>query len=257
MKNCKRNGFTLFELLAVIATIGILAAILLPALARSRESARRASCMANLVQLGMALRMYAEEHERTLPWSGGGGNADCLLELRGNYVTDDHLFFCPSDSNANDRNAKSEATPVWTSQLDGGDGSRLQEEVPSSVRQSYDYFGAYTKAPLHFPHPSMPVPAVPLMWDITQFSDADGVEEYSGNNFNHVPGGGNVVLMDGSVKFLTTPNWFASDFPFDVPGVEYVKPRDVAVKEAPEEKVSAPAPGGVGGLPGTFVRPPK
>ena len=57
-----RAGFTLIELLVVIAIIAILAAILFPVFSRARESGRRASCMSNEKQIGLAFAMYADDN---------------------------------------------------------------------------------------------------------------------------------------------------------------------------------------------------
>ena len=68
------RAFTLTDLLVVMATLAILAAVMLPALAKSGDGGTRTVCLNNLRQLGTALNMYVAEHQDYLPWPNWGNN---------------------------------------------------------------------------------------------------------------------------------------------------------------------------------------
>ena len=86
-----RNGFTLIELLVVIVIIAILAALLIPGIARVRELARRSSCQSNLHQFDLALMSYTYPPQNFYPSSN-------LVQLAaGDASVAPGLFVCPGD----------------------------------------------------------------------------------------------------------------------------------------------------------------
>src|SRR5438552_734068 len=105
------NGFTLIELLVVIAIIAILAAILFPVFAQARESARKATCLSNQKQIGLAVHMYVQDYDGMYPSQQRDG---VLVNLPGGpivykntdqnfmdelypYIKNARIFHCPSN----------------------------------------------------------------------------------------------------------------------------------------------------------------
>ena len=92
------EGFTLIEMLVVMAVIAILASILFPVFAQTREKARAGSCVSNLRQLGVAFRMYANDYNGFMPYFWCNTLPDpAPIRSLDSYIKNDGVFYCPSD----------------------------------------------------------------------------------------------------------------------------------------------------------------
>ncbi len=113
----RRQGFTLIELLVVIAVIAILTAILLPVFSSVRENARRTACASSLHQIGLALALYAQDSDDTMPSLLSPGPGDTVYgtdywNLLTAYTKNTEVFYCPDRSDKGCAAAAGYAEPL-------------------------------------------------------------------------------------------------------------------------------------------------
>ena len=153
-------GFTILELLTVIAIIGIIIVLLMPFVNKNREQARRLECANNLRRISIAFYKYAADNKSALPVN--------LSDLYPRYIDDVGYFTCPSDVDA------SEISP---------DGLDIDTTT------SYVYASGWTiKDPL----------------DTILVCDKNYILE---KDTNHRGEGGEVLYLDGNVKWVETRDW--------------------------------------------------
>lgn len=235
-----RAAFTLIELLVTLLVIAVLAALLLPALSRAQDRARRIACLNNLKQLGLGSAMYASDHEGHL--SGATWREPMAGQVRGLRTTDRHVadddfnwlvpayvpaafgrstFVCPATRNFIRTNLVPHPRKPgqWLVQDLADNGASPQAPSGSSYEVFGNFSGNIKKTELsvltyaisrysRVPRGTRPGPAqILLMTDADDTSGANDANNYPDPADNHGAIGAQANFCDGHAEFIPRPRW--------------------------------------------------